>query len=450
MSARHPRLATVASAALLCAGLGLAAASAPAVASPDAVASGAGEHGPAFRQVGYFVQWGIYGRAFYPKSVETTGEAARLTTIDYAFENVGADGRCFERNAAGAGDAYADYQKLYDAATSVDGVADAWDQPLRGNFNQLRKLKARHPQLSVLVSLGGWTYSKYFSDAALTPDSRRAFVASCIDLFIKGNLPQGLDGDPAGGPGSAAGVFDGIDVDWEWPGSEGNPGNVIRPQDKRNFALLLAEFRRQLDAYGRSTGRHYALSAFLPADPAKVAAGIDVQSVFRSLDWATIQGYDFHGTWEPTTNHQAQLFAPPADPTPAPKFSGDLAIRTYLEAQAPARKLLLGIPYYGRGWTGVPDVNRGLYQPGTAAPGTWEAGVEDYKVLKALPGPRYFDGSAAATWFYDGSTFWSYDDEHAIARKTGYVRQHHLGGTMVWELDADDGTLTAAIAAGLS
>jgi chitinase len=330
----------------------------------------------------------------------------------------------------------------------VDGVADTWDQPLRGNFNQLRELKARHPNLSVLVSLGGWSFSKYFSDAALTPASRRAFAASCIDLFIKGNLPQ-LAGDPAGGPGAAAGVFDGIDLDWEWPGSDGNAGNIIRPEDKRNYGLLMAELRRQLDAYGRQTHRHYALSAFLPAAPAKISAGIDVRSVFRSLDWATVQGYDLHGTWETGTNHQAQLFSPAADPAPE-RFSADLAIRSYLCAGAPAGKLLLGIPYYGRGWAGVPDVNHGLYQPGTGpAPATFDAGVEDYKVLKTLPGQRFTDRRAGATWLYDGSTFWSYDDLPAIAAKTRYVTANRLGGTMVWELDGDDGTLTAAIANGL-
>ncbi len=93
-------------------------------------------------------------------------------------------------------------------------------------------------------------------------------------------------------------MFDGIDIDWEWPGSDGNTGNVIRPQDKQNFTLLMAEFRRQLDAYGASVGRHYSLSAFLPADPAKIAAGFEVPQVFSSLDWATVQGYDFHGAWE--------------------------------------------------------------------------------------------------------------------------------------------------------
>jgi chitinase len=453
MSPRPRRLLAAAAAALLALGLGVvpsASAAGPTGAPAEGIDAAPQDHDHHvrdYRTVGYFVQWGIYGRQFFPKNVETTGMASRLTTINYAFANVGADGRCFERNEPGAGDAWADYQRSYDAATSVDGVADVWDQPLRGNFNQLRKLKARHPNLSVLISLGGWSWSRYFSDAALTAESRRAFVASCIDLFIKGNLPQ-LDGDPAGGPGAAAGVFDGIDVDWEWPASEGNTGNIVRPEDKRNFVLLLAEFRRQLDAYGRQVRKHYQLSAFLPADPAKIAVGVDVRGVFQSLDWATIQGYDLHGTWEPTTNHQAQLFSPRADPTPQ-RFSADLAIRTYQRGGAPARKLLLGIPYYGRGWTGVPDVNDGLYQPGTAAPGTWEAGVEDYKVLATRPGTRHFDRGAVATWLFDGTTFWSFDDARSVAAKTAYVRDRGLGGTMMWELDGDDGTLTAAIDAGL-
>src|SRR4051812_7600937 len=97
------------------------------------------------------------------------------------------------------------YQMGYDAAKSVDGQPDTWDQPLKGNFNQLRKLKARYPNLKVLISLGGWTWSGGFSDAVSTAASRQAFVQSCIDLYIRGNVP----GLPAG---VAAGIFDGIDI----------------------------------------------------------------------------------------------------------------------------------------------------------------------------------------------------------------------------------------------
>src|SRR6185503_17572442 len=162
---------------------------------------GAGHRGDP-KRVGYYTQWSNYS-GFFVKNVDTSGQAARLTHINYAFGNVGADGRCFIRNEPGQGDAWADFQRGYPAGESVDGVADIPEQPLAGNFNQLRKLKAKHRGLKVLISLGGWTWSKYFSDAALTDESRRAFVASCVDLYLRGNLPA-LDG--RGGPGSAAGV----------------------------------------------------------------------------------------------------------------------------------------------------------------------------------------------------------------------------------------------------
>jgi chitinase len=403
--------------------------------------------GGANRRVGYFAQWGIYGRNFKVKNVDTSGQAARLTHIHYAFGNVNEQGRCFMANQLGQGDAWADYQTRFSAADSVDNVADVFNQPLAGNFNQLKELKAKYPSLKVLISLGGWTWSRYFSNAAL-PANRAAFVASCIDLFIKGNLPM-IGGEPQGGPGSAFGVFDGIDLDWEWPGSEGNAGNVIRPEDKANFAALIGEFRSQLNAYGASVGRQYLLSAFLPADAAKVDAGI-AGSIFANLDYATVQGYDFYGAWQPQTNHQSQLFNPAANPAPAnQRYSIDSAVSKLISIGAPASKLVVGVPAYGRGWTGVAATNNGLYQNGSAAPGTWEAGTEDYDVLKNRAGTVFRDNANGAIWKYDGSTFWSYDDAQLVQQKGGYVRSRGLGGLMIWSLDGDDGTLVAAMQTGL-
>src|SRR5581483_7841407 len=199
------------------------------------------------------------------------------------------------------------------------------------------------------------TWSKYFSDAALTDASRQAMVASCIDLYLKGNLPV-LSGSTRGGSGSGYGVFDGIDLDWEWPASEGNVGNVVRPEDKQNFTLLAAEFRRQLDAYGAQVGRHFTLTAFLPADPAKISAGVEIPQLLSNLDFATVQGYDLTGPWNTSTGHASNLYS-----TPQQTFSADLAINTYLNGGAAAAKLVLGIPYYGKGWAGVGGTNNGLY-----------------------------------------------------------------------------------------
>ncbi|NUT02716.1 MAG: glycoside hydrolase family 18 protein [Hamadaea sp.] len=426
------------------------AASLTGVASPaqasttDAAAAGS------YVKVGYFTQWGIYKRNFTVKNVHTSGMADKLTHINYAFANVGADGRCFEANEAGVGDAWADYQKRFKASESVDGVGDAYNTPLAGNFNQLRKLKALHPGLKVQLSIGGWSWSKYLSDAALTPASRQAMVASCIDMFLKGNLPL-IGSSVQGGPGSAYGVFDGFDVDWEWPASEGNTGNVIRPEDKANFVALLAEFRAQLDAYGAQVGRAFSLTAFLPADPAKIDAGID-PAVFGYLDFATVQGYDLHGAYEPISNHQGQLYSPAGDPAPQ-RFSADQALQHYRAQGAPTAKLVLGIPYYGRGWAGVSSTNNGLYQTSTGpARGTYEDGIDDYKKIIAKSGPTFYDPVAGAVWKLSGTSFWSYDDARSIAQKTAYVKANGLGGTMVWSLDGDTATgdLTTAIHTGLA
>ena len=432
----------------------LAALTAAAIATPLALA-GRTDSTAATRArshvVGYFIEWGIYGRNYKVKDVKTSGSAERLTVINYAFGNVAPD-------SAGdvvckLGDEWADYQKPWTADESVTGEEVTWPRPILGNFQQLQALKAQYPDLQVLISLGGWTWSKYFSDAALTRESRERLVSSCIDLFIKGNIPDpGWGG--MGGPGSAAGVFDGIDVDWEWPGSEGNVGNIIRPEDKKNFVKLLAEFRKQLRAHGRQVGREFLLTAFLPASEAKIDAGVSVSTVFDSLSFATVQGYDFHGTWEPTTNHQSNLFTSPSDPA-SPRYSSDAVVNEYLSRHAPARKIVLGVPFYSRGWTGVGTVNNGLYQPATgAAPGTWEPGVDDYKVAKQLLGSgfaRYEDAAAGAAWLSDGTSFWTFDDPPVMAAKAQNARRHGLGGIMFWELSGDtpDGELIAAIAENL-
>ncbi|WP_326679416.1 glycoside hydrolase family 18 protein [Streptomyces sp. NBC_01237] len=425
-----------------------------------------GHHRPAFRSVGYFTQWGVYGRDFQVKDLDTSGTAARLTHVNYAFGNVSADGKCFTGNVPGQSDAWADYARPLDAAGSVDGVADTDTQPLAGNFNQLRELKAKHPGLKAMISLGGWSWSTHFSDAARTAASRKALVSSCVDLYIKGNLP--VDG-ARGGAGAAAGLFDGIDIDWEWPGSEGNTGTVFRPEDKKNFTALVHEFRKQLDAYARTSAkatkadegkgkghghtprpRHYELSAYVPTSPAKIDAGFDVPRIMRDFDFVNLQGYDFHVSGEKTTAQQSALYA-------KGDHSVDQTVRDWIRRGAPARKLVVGMPFYGQGWTGVTGGGDGLGQPAAApAPATYAAGYEDYKALKKLAASGTYalhrgtrNGHA---WLFDGTTLWTYDDPQVLRTKAKYVRDRGLGGAMFWSLDGDteNGELITAVDRGLN
>ncbi|WP_443056903.1 glycosyl hydrolase family 18 protein [Streptomyces sp. NBC_00669] len=426
-----------------------------------------------YAKVGYFVQWGIYGRQYFVKNLDTSGAAGKLDVINYAFGNIDPTNlTCLNgvtkgttadpedpNQGDGAGDADADYGRAFPASQSVNGQADDGWGKLRGNFNQLKELKAKYPNLKVVMSLGGWTYSKYFSDVAATDASRKKFVQSCIDMYIKGNLPET---EGAGGPGVAAGIFDGFDLDWEWPGSpDGHPGNHWSTADKANFTALIAEFRTELDALG---GDHKLLTAFTPADPKKIDAGWDLPQVSKNLDIENIQGYDFHGSgsdnsWEPNrTGDQANLYPDPNSPYPN-DFSVDSAVQTYLDAGVSPRKLTIGLPFYGRGWQQVTGggANGEWQSANGAAPGQFaeEAGTRGYNnLVTSVPGLTvYHNDQTVATYGYtgEGGQWWSFDDAWSIGKKAAYIKSKHLLGAMIWEMSGDtpDGSLLNTLNTGL-
>src|SRR6516164_8549269 len=265
---------------------------------------------------GYFEEWSIYFAKFNIANLQANAVADKLTHLTYAFGDATSTG-------CKIADAYADYQALL---PSVSGAP--YTGPLYGNFAALQQLKQLHPNLRVLISLLG---AGGFSAAASTATGREAFVANCIDLFINGNLGAGL---------SAAGVFDGFDIDWEFPTAS----------DTVNVTLLMKEFRKQLNALGKTNEKHYLLTMFGPAGQQNFS-NIQLAAVAEQLDFYNVQGYDFHGTWETMTNHHSPLFDDEQDPVRDENFNIEFTIRSYLEAGVPAHKLVLGIPAYARGWT---------------------------------------------------------------------------------------------------
>ena len=443
--------------------------------------------GSAYQKIAYFDQWGIYGNTYYPSTIASSGAASQLTTIIYDFENIDPSNlTCFETVKAsdatnesdpnagdGAGDAYADYQKSYDASTSVDGTADSWSQPIKGNFNQLRELKVKYPNLKILLSIGGWTYSKYFSDVAASASSRQKFVSSCINMFLKGNLPTGVAGDASGGTASAAGLFDGFDIDWEYPGVLGHTGNHYSTADKTNYTLLLQEFHSELDTYGASIGKHFQLTAAVPSGQDKISQ-IQTNLIGNYLDYADVMTYDMHGAWENSTNFQDPLYNSPNDPSPVvppgkEKYSIATAITAWTSGLSdygiaggfPANKLVMGFPFYYRGWTGVAaGNNHGLYQSATggspAFSYTQTAGIADYKELASAgltsnASDNFYDPTTKASWIYDGTNLYTGDTPTSIAAKISYIKSNGLAGAMMFSLDGEDAadTLLNAIANGL-
>jgi chitinase len=348
------------------------------------------------RVVGYFTNWGIYGRDYQVKDVETSGAAARLTHLMYAFGSV-AGGRC------AISDGWADSQKPIPAENSVDGRADTGDA-LRGTIGQLRRLKARHPGLKVLWSFGGWTGSRGFTDAAVDP---AAFAASCHALLA----------DPRW-----AGVFDGIDLDWEYP----NACGLACDSSGRDALTRLVTALRS--AFGPSA----LVTAAVPGDAGRLDA-TDYAGAAGSVDWLSAMTYDYFGTAGagPTEPHSPLTTYPGI---PRATATADATVSKLLALGIPANKILLGVGFYGRGWTGVSTAQPGGRATGQAD-GRYEKGVEDYAVLATRCPPTGTVGGTA--YAHCGDQWWSYDTPATIKTKMAYVRSRSLAGAFAWELSGD-------------
>jgi chitinase len=280
-------------------------------------------------------------------------------------------------------------------------------------------------------------------------------------MFIKGNIATGV---------TAPGLFDGFNIDWEFPTAA----------DKQNFTALLKEFRAQLNALTKTTGKKYLLTFDSPASPKKYV-NIDLKAVAAQVDFLTIDGYDYAGTWDKQTNEASSLYDSAGDPVYAEGRDIDATVRAYRKAGVPAAKYTMGLPLYAVGWTGVPNTNHGLYQNPTAASpvlladgsglcpnpsqtatslgcdSLLTAGFLTYSTIENLINKNgytvWYDSARVGATIYNPATgtFYTYDDPTSVAAKTAYIRKNKLGGAYVWALNDDDasGSLTKAIAAGL-
>ena len=353
-----------------------------------------------------------YYAAFDPSLPVGAIDAARLTDVIYAFAAVDRRGHC----------------ALGEPGVDVGSGAPAPG----GNFGALAALKAAHPGLRSEISIGGWSGSARFSAVAASAARRAAFVRSCVDLFLR-RWP---------------GVFDGFDIDWEFPVAEGARSTPARPGDRADATALLADFRRALDALGRATGRHYLLTVAMPAfgtaggGAYTPSTSWDLPALARLVDWMNLMTYDLAGFSGSVTGFESPLGPPAPASVPAPPAAPDTidsAVRFYEAAGVPADELVIGAPFYGHEFVGVHSVHDGLY-------GRFRklGGVPSYAAIAAAHVPRrdlHWSPAAQEPWVYDRRTytFTSFDDPAAMSAKAHYAVSRHLRGVMLWEIAMDDG-----------
>lgn len=283
------------------------------------------------------------------------------------------------------------------------------------NFRTLNELKKINKDLKVLISLGGWTWSKNFSDAVLSDTSTANFSQSAVDIVAKYDL-------------------DGVDIDWEYPGMIGD-SNVYRLEDKQGYTRLFMNLRHQLDSLGGVTGKKYFVTTAVGGN-VPYTTTTEMDKVQQYCDFINVMAYDFLGGNDTLSGHHTGLYASSPDTS---NYYTDEAINMFINAGVPANKLVVGMGFYGKGWEVQSTANNGLYQRTVKLV---RGGGFDY-IKDSLENKngfvKYWDDVAKSPYIFNAEKkiFISYDDERSLKEKCDYIKKRNLRGAMYWEYNDD-------------
>lgn len=355
--------------------------------------------------IGYYPNWQWYDRS---KLVNpATIDYAKYDVINYCFFKPETNGIISNT------DTWADENLL-------QGQINWSTNPVSYYPNTSIIERAHNAGTKVMVSIGGWTLSDNFPGIAANPVSRTTFASECNRLLQFYN-------------------FDGIDIDWEYPGFAEHSGTL---SDKQNFTFLMQEIRDSITSLGQRSGKNYLLSSCFSADPVK-AQNIEWNSIVGIVDMINVMSYDYFGAWDCAANHNSPLYAGTSGNAQFNLNSiFNLLVDTY---QVPSTKINLGLAFYGRTQMGA----TGLYQPTNCSANTSLFYEDDgtplyYNVMKNMSlFDRFWDSNAQVSYLMgkpNGSasgTFVSFDDEESIAKKAEYIVSNNARGAIIWELTGD-------------
>jgi len=365
--------------------------------------------------IAYYASWQWYDRNGLAEPAAFDWN--KITRANFAFFQITPQGDIFGT------DMWADPITLFGFYDwmAEEGTANeycSWDEPgvqpncMTHNYQEGLIYLAHEAGAEVYPSLGGWSLSDPFPVMASDAGARGHFARQCVELIKSYN-------------------FDGIDLDWEYPGYEPHSGT---PEDTVNFNLLLDDVRAVLDELEAETGKFYGLTAALPCGPS-IIDNQDIAHVGRLLTELNLMTYDFHGSWNNITGVNAPLY----DQNGSPEFSVHGCVNNWLDGGAPREKINIGFPFYGRSFLNAEH----LYEPHEGSDdSTWhmDEGVPQYYNILDKMSDQFTsvrDDQTMTQYLYHNKGMVSYDDERAICDKTEYAQIHDLNGYIIWEISGD-------------
>lgn len=325
-----------------------------------------------------------YVGGFGGRVVSDTIEVKKLSHINYAFVDIKAN-RAWLHNEA------------------TDTI----------NFRRLVAKKLINPDLKILISIGGWTWSKNFSDAVLTDTSTYNFAKSAVDIVTQYHL-------------------DGVDIDWEYPGMMGD-SNVYRPEDKAHYTNLFKQLRAQLDSAGKIDGKKYLVTTAVGGSQSYIDH-TEMDKVQLYTDYINIMSYDFDG--DSISSHHTNLFT---SKNYEHLSSTHKSVQRFIKAGVPADKIVVGVAFYGKGRQLDTAVTKGLYSKFVSRiRGGGYTYLKD-SVVNQNGYTRHWDKKAKAPYLFnkEKKIFITYDDEKSIKHKCKYILKNDLAGAMFWEYSSD-------------
>src|SRR5574343_1579809 len=283
-----------------------------------------------------------------------------------------------------------------------------------GNENQktilrgLTALKQKHPQLRVLIALGGWGGCAPCSDVFSNQKGRSTFAQSVKQILTEFNA-------------------DGIDIDWEYPTIEGYPGHQFAPEAKDNFTALMRTLRQTL---GKKKDITFAAGGFTKF----LEESVDWKAVMPYTSWVNLMTYDLVSGYSKLTGHHTALYS-----NPDQKESTDNCVQNLIAKGVDRKKLVVGAAFYARVWRDVDSVNNGKYRSGV-----FDAFVAYRDIEKRYNAENgyssYVDEQSKAPFRYSPTAkrYATFDDKTSIRTKAQYILDQKLGGIMFWELSLDE------------